>query len=313
MRVLLLGATGQLGWELMGLLPAFADVIAPARAEAPLDDLDRLRACVRAARPAVIVNAAAWTDVDGAEADEAGAMRANRDAVALLGGEAAALRAALVHFSTDFVFDGERGAPYREDDAPNPLGAYGRSKLAGERALVDEDAPALVLRTAWVYSVRARSFVSAILGAARKRPELRVVSDQIGHPTFARDLAAATALILRGIQPHPFESARDARGIYHAAAAGACSRFELAEAAIALDPRTAEHVVERVVPVTSAEYPLPARRPREVILDGRKLRERFGLTLPPWRDGLRRALADLALFDPSGPQRSKSDPSPTHK
>jgi dTDP-4-dehydrorhamnose reductase len=300
MRVVVLGGTGQVGSELLPALSTFAEVIAPARAAVRLEDRDGLRRFLDEARPDVVVNAAAWNDVDGAEGDEAGALAINRDAVALLGEAARAGGFGLIHYSTDFVFDGEKGAPYVEDDAVSPLGAYARSKVEGERALHAVDAPAIVLRTAWVYSVRAKSFVSAILAAARRREELRVVADQVGHPTFARDLAVATALLLRGVERAPFEAIRDARGVYHAAGGGATSRFELARAALALDPRASEHVVKRVLPVGSDEYPLPARRPREVILDGEKLRARFGLALPPWQDALRRALADLALHGTGG-------------
>lgn len=292
--MLLLGGSGQVGAELRGLLPAFCQLVSPGRAEAPLDDLMALRRAVREARPQAIVNAAAWNDVDGAEHDPAGALRVNRDAVALLGEEAKALGAPLIHYSTDYVFDGHHDAPYQEDHPASPLSAYGRSKRAGEEALLQLDAPAVILRTAWVYSLARKSFVSAILAAARQRSELRVVDDQVGHPTFARDLAAVTALLLRGAGPQPLEALQAARGVYHAAGGGACSRYQLARAAIDLDPRAHEHTVLRVVPVPSSAFPLPARRPRAVILDGSKLRQRFGLELPPWREALARALSDSA-------------------
>ncbi len=292
MKVVLLGAAGQVGATLAGALGCFAHVTALDRASLDLglaahDDIKR---ALDAASPDVVVNAAAFTDVDGAERDEPRATRVNADAVALLGEECRRRRAGLVHYSTDFVFDGRATRPYREDDATAPLGAYGRSKLAGEEALARAGAPAVVLRTAWVYSPGRRSFVASILKAARERETLRVVADQSGSPTFAGDLAVATALLLRGVQRDPFAALDEARGVYHLAGAGVATRFELAKAALASDPRAAEHRVRHVEPVGSAEYPLPAARPAYAPLDCTKIRERFGVTLPPWREALARAL-----------------------
>ena len=290
MRVLLFGGSGQVGRALTALLRPFCTVEAPGHAEAPFDDLAALGRRVRAAAPDVIVNCAAWNDVDGAERDEAGALRVNHEAVAVLGEQARALSAGLIHYSTDYVFDGEKDGPYGEDDPPSPLGAYARSKLLGERALVEMDAPAVILRTAWVYSLEGKGFLPSILAAARVRPELRVVCDQSGHPTWAHDLAAATATILHGAGGHPFAGLRDARGVYHAVGGGVASRFELASAALAIDPRRAEHVATRVLPVTAAEFPHVARRPRRIELSTARLQERFGLTLPPWRESLAQML-----------------------
>jgi dTDP-4-dehydrorhamnose reductase len=289
-RILLLGADGQVGYELRGALAPFAEVVAAGRGTVDLGDLAGLRAFVDATRPHAIVNAASFNDVDGAERDEEAARRANAEAVGVLGEVAKKLRAALVHYSTDFVFDGRKGAPYVETDAPAPLGAYGRSKLAGEHALAELAAPAIVLRTAWVYSLRRKSFVSVILRAAREREALRVVSDQVGCPTWCRDLAVATALLLYGARADLHGAFDGARGVYHLAGSGAASRYELAQAAIELDPRKGEHKVKTVEPVPSSAYPLPAARPAFAPLDCEKLRARFGISLPPWRDSLGRAL-----------------------
>jgi dTDP-4-dehydrorhamnose reductase len=290
MEVVLLGSAGQVGLALTGALGTFARVRAFERGSLDLANVDALREALRAARPDVVVNAAAFTDVDAAERDEATATRVNGDAVGALGEECRRLGAGLVHYSTDFVFDGRASRPYREDDPPAPLGAYGRSKLAGEQALAASGAPAIVLRTAWVYSPRRRSFVTSILRLARERETLRVVSDQTGSPTFAGDLAGATALLLYGMRRDPFAAIDEARGIYHLAGGGVATRFELAVAAIASDPNASEHRVRQVEPVPSTDYPLPAPRPAFAPLDCGRMLERFGIALPPWRDALARSL-----------------------
>jgi dTDP-4-dehydrorhamnose reductase len=290
MEIVLLGSAGQVGLALLGALGTFARVTAFDRGTLDVANAGALVSALRAARPAVVVNAAAFTDVDGAERDEAGATRVNGEAVAALGEACRTLRAGLVHYSTDFVFDGRGSRPYREDDPTAPLGAYGRSKLAGEQALTASAAPAIVLRTAWVYSPRRRSFVTSILRLARERETLNIVSDQVGSPTFAGDLACATALLVYGMRKDPFGAIDEARGIYHLAGGGVATRFELAMATIASDPNAADHRVRQVNPVSTADYPLPAPRPAFAPLDCEKVRERFGIALPPWREALGRAL-----------------------
>jgi dTDP-4-dehydrorhamnose reductase len=271
-------------------LGCFAEVKSLDRGALDFGDGPALRAAVRAERPDVVVNAAAYTDVDAAEKDEAGAMRVNADAVAVLGEECARIRAGLVHYSTDFVFDGHASRPYVEGDAPAPLSAYGRTKLAGERLLVDMAAPAVVLRTAWVYSLGRRSFVSSILRLARERDTLRVVGDQVGSPTFAGDLAGATALLLFGMRADAYAGIERSRGIYHLAGGGAVSRSDFATAILELDPRKGEHRARRIDPIATADYPLPAARPAFAPLDCRRARDVFGVALPDWKDALARAL-----------------------
>jgi len=290
MEIVLLGSAGQVGVALGGALGCFAHVTAYDRSTLDLSDADAVVAALRRARPAVVVNAAAFTDVDRAESEEAMATRINGDVVGVLGEECRAIRAGLVHYSTDFVFDGKASRPYREDDPTAPLGAYGRSKLAGETALALAGAPALVLRTAWVYSPGRRSFVASILRLARERESLRIVADQSGSPTFAGDLAMATALLIHGVRSDPFGAIDDARGVYHMAGGGVATRYDLATATIASDPRANEHRVKDVVPVPTTDYPLPAPRPAFAPLDCEKLRQRFGIALPPWRAALARAL-----------------------
>jgi len=285
------------GAALVGALGSFAEITALPRtartaAGVGLDvgDLGALREALRQACPDVVVNASAYTDVDAAEREEEQATRINGEAVGLMGEECRRMRAGLIHYSTDFVFDGQSARPYREDDAPAPLGAYGRSKLAGERMLAESGAPALVLRTAWVYTTWRKSFVSSILRLARERETLRIVSDQVGNPTFAGDLANVTGQLLYGVRADPFAAIDAARGVYHVAGGGQATRFELAGAALELDPRKHEHKVRKLEPIASTEYPLPAQRPAHAPLDCTKFRARFGLALPEWREALGRAL-----------------------
>jgi dTDP-4-dehydrorhamnose reductase len=291
MKALLIGSGGQVGRALVGALGSIGDVVPLDHAALDVGDLAAVRAAVRAHRPDVVINASAYTLVDKAEGDETTATRINGDAVAALGEECKSLRIGLVHYSTDFVFDGKATRPYREDDPTAPLGAYGRSKLAGEKALVEMEAPAVILRTAWVYSVGRPSFVSAILRAAREREALRVVSDQVGNPTFAADLAVATALMLFGVRADAYEGIASLRSIYHLAGRGFTSRYELAKAIVELDPKKAEHRVKTIEPIASSEYPLPAQRPAYAPLDCSKAKQRLGVELPDWRQALARALA----------------------
>ena len=291
MKIFLLGADGQLGHELGGALGCCAEVVPATEADFDMTDPDALRRALASASPDVVVNAAAYTDVDGAERAPEAAMRVNADAVRVLGEEARRARQLLVHYSTDFVFDGRKATAYVEEDPPAPLGAYGRSKLRGEQALAELGAPAIVLRTAWLYSLRRKSFVSQMLKLARERTSLRVVADQVGSPTFCRDLAQATALLLHGLRGASAEAVGAAHGVYHLAGDGACSRYELAKAAIELDPRRAEHQLRELEPIPSEAYPLPAARPKHAPLDCGKAQRRFGIRLPPWRESLARALA----------------------
>lgn len=291
MKILLLGAAGQVGHELLPLLRSRGEVLAPARSDLDLAEKSAMERLLAQARPELIVNTIAYNEVDRAESEPEAAFRINAEAVAMLGLYAREARAALIHYSTDFVFDGTKGGPYVETDETNPLSAYGRSKLAGERALSEMEAPALVLRTAWLYSLRRRSFVSTMLKLVRERKELSLVTDQIGSPTYARDLARATVGIVDALGAKPGALAHEARGIYHAAGGGCCSRAELAQAIFELDPHPSEHTVTRLSHVTADVFRLPAPRPLNSSLASDRLRERFGIALPPWRDSLARALA----------------------
>ena len=291
MKVLLLGDNGQVGYELRGPLATFAQVASFARSAVDPTQPDAVRAAIEQTRPDVIVNATAYTDVDRAEREENIAHQVNAETVALLGDEAKKRGAALVHFSTDFVFDGLKGAPYLEQDAPSPLGAYARSKLAGEQFLRELDAPAVVFRTAWVYSLRRKSFVTTMLRLAREREELQVVTDQVGNRHFLSRFGTSRGPDLYGMRgKHAAAKLRELRGIYHLAGSGSVSRFDFARAIFELDPQRSEHKLARVLPVVADAFPLPAKRPAATPLDGAKVRTTFGIALPDWRDALGRAL-----------------------
>jgi len=279
LKILLIGAQGQLGWELARRLPTLGTVTATDRTTLDLADPDAIRDAVRAARPEVIVNAAAYTAVDKAESEPKLAMTINGDAPGVLGEEAARAGALLVHYSTDYVYDGEKSGAYVETDAPNPVSAYGRSKLAGERAIAASGCRHLILRTCWVYGPRGRNFLLTILKAARERPELNVVDDQFGAPTSSAAIAGATKLAIgRG------------EGIYHLSAGGRTSWHGFAQAIV-----EGAGLKTPVRPIPSSDYPTPARRPRNSILDNSRLKKDFGIALPDWRDGLREVLPQVLL------------------
>ncbi len=292
MKILLLGSEGQLGFELQGALGGIGELTALGRAQVDLAQPHSLAQVLAARAPDLVINAAAYTDVDGAEAPESPAHTINCTAVEELGRLAGALRFGLLHISTDFVFDGESNRPYREDDPTGPVNAYGASKLAGECALSALEAPAIVLRTAWVYSLRRKSFVSTILRLAREQSELSVVDDQLGNPTFCRDLANAVARISARLRPDPFAAATEYRGLYHVAGTGIASRHELASRIIERHPHSAGLAVRSLLAVPTSAMPLQARRPLRTALDCSKAHRTFGVLLPDWQEALDRALAD---------------------
>jgi dTDP-4-dehydrorhamnose reductase len=280
-RVLLTGRNGQVGWELQRLLQPLGDVVATDRTTLDLADCDAIVRVVRDAKPEVIVNAAACTAVDRAESEPGLAMRVNGAAPGVLAEEAKRLGALLVHYSTDYVFDGRAERPYTEDDEPNPVNAYGRSKLAGEQAVAAAAGRFLILRTSWVYGLRGRNFLLSILQRAQGGTALRVVDDQTGAPTWSRDIAQATARMLaHGSGP---------TGTFNLSAGGATTWCGFARAIV----RLAGSAVE-VQPIATDEYPSAAPRPRYSVLDGGKLARELRITLADWRDGLARCMASRA-------------------
>jgi dTDP-4-dehydrorhamnose reductase len=289
MRVLLLGKDGQVGWELLRALAPLGEVIALGRNDLDLSHPEDIRRTVRAARPTVIVNAAAYTAVERAEAEETAAFAVNAEAPGVLASEAAATGASLVHYSTDYVFDGAKSGPYTEQDAANPLGAYGRSKRGGELAIETSGCAHLILRTSWVYAARGNNFLLTMLRLANSQPELRVVDDQSGTPTWSRMIADATAFLLGATRG----SLRGCSGTYHLVASGGTSWHGFAEEIIRLGAAMRLCPLVPVIPIPSSEYPSATRRPANSMLLPGKLAERFGLRLPDWRVGVRLCLEDL--------------------
>jgi dTDP-4-dehydrorhamnose reductase len=294
MKALVLGAAGQVGWELCRVLAAQGEVLACTRAEADLAEPAGLRELVRRTAPDAIVNAAAYTAVDRAESEPALAQRVNGEAPAVLAEAARRSGALLIHYSTDYVFDGSKAAPYVESDPPAPLGVYGRSKLAGEQAVREAGGAHLVLRTSWVYGLRGHNFLLTILRLAREREELRVVADQVGTPNWSRLLAEATGVLVGRMLALPAEERRERSGLYHLTSAGEATWHAFAEAILTLDPHRSEQRARRVVPIPSSEYPLPAKRPANSRLDGSALARDFGLRPVHWRTALELALGSGA-------------------
>jgi len=289
MRILLLGKYGQLGWELQRALLPLGDVLALDYPEIDLAKDDFI-GTVRSYRPQVIVNATAYTAVDRAESEAETATAINARAPGILAEEAARLSAALIHYSTDYVFDGAKGSDYIETDAPNPLGVYGRSKLGGELAIQQVGGAYLILRTSWVYSTRRDSFVTKVLQWARQQTVLRVVADQVGNPTWARLLAEASAQTLAKAGADAAAWLGERSGVYHLAGSGRASRLEWAEAILQLDPRKEEQRVKEIQPARSVDFPTPAARPLHSALNCDKFARTFGLQLPDWREALKLAL-----------------------
>jgi dTDP-4-dehydrorhamnose reductase len=294
MRLLLLGKFGQLGWELRRTLAPVGEIVAVDYPQVDLSQPDQIHKLVRQVKPEVIVNATAYTAVDRAENEPQVAMDINARAPEILADEARSLGAALVHFSTDYVFDGTANRPYLETDRPNPLGVYGQSKLEGERAIQSTGCAFLILRTSWVYSLRRDSFVTKVLSWARQQETLKVVSDQVSNPTWARQLAEITAQLLAQANTHPAGWLAERGGLYHLAGSGYASRLEWAEAILRLDPRREEQVARQVLPALTADFPTPAQRPLFSALNCDHFTRVFSLRLPTWQDALALALdADL--------------------
>lgn len=305
--ILLTGKTGQVGFELARVLPEVGHIVATDRTELNLADQASVRRVVRETRPQIIVNAAAYTAVDAAERDEPAAQAINGAGPGVLAGEARQLGALLVHYSTDYVFDGAKCTPYLETDATNPLNVYGKSKLAGEQAIRESGAAHLILRSSWVYATRGKNFLLTILRLAAEREELRVVSDQTGAPTCAWNLAQATAKILAAIWP--WDAAKLERsigslsGTYHITAAGQTTWHGFAQAIREKAPALAGNaawfaiatqgrplIARRIVPITTAEFGAPALRPAYSVLSNQRLAQTFRVSLPDWSTQLERCL-----------------------
>jgi dTDP-4-dehydrorhamnose reductase len=290
MKILLFGKYGQLGWELHQSLQSLGQVLAYDYPEIDFTVPSSLRRLVEDSRPQIVINAAAYTDVDKAESEAPRARLINAEAVALLAEICRCLGAAFIHYSTDYVFDGHKGTPYIEDDLPLPLNVYGQTKLEGEQAVLERGGTNLIFRTAWVYGVSRDSFVTKVLRWAHSQPEIRIVEDQVSNPTWARALAEITARLLAKAGPDLLPWLSERRGLYHLAGWGFTSRLDWAKAILQNNPKQAHQVVQRVLPARSVEFPTAAVRPLFSALDCGKFERTFALRLPDWQLALRLAM-----------------------
>lgn len=289
--ILITGATGQVGYELSREMAVLGDVVSPDRNALNLESGDSIRTIVRDLRPSLIVNAAAYTAVDKAESEVDLAFRLNRDAPAILAEEARRCNAALIHYSTDYVFDGSRIGAYMEEDQTNPLSVYGKSKLAGEEAVRNAGGSWIILRCSWVYSLRGVNFLRTMLRLANERDKLRIVNDQFGAPTWARPIAEATADIVSSAQKCGdfFQGMAENSGVYHFSAAGVTTWYGFAKA---IFESGASDKAPEIGPITTADYPTPALRPKNSVLDNRKIAARFGIVAASWQQQLAHCLAE---------------------
>ena len=288
-RILVTGANGQVGWELQRSLEPLGSVVALDHAAFDLSRPEAMRATIRDLQPTVLVNAAAYTAVDRAESEPDLAMAINGLAPGVMAEEMSRLGGVLVHFSTDYVFDGIGYTPWKESDTPNPLGVYGCTKLAGEQAIGAVGAEHLILRTSWLYGRHGSNFVRTVIRLALERDELRIVADQIGAPTWSRELADWVADIVAQITS-PEQATPDAHGVFHLAAGGSASWHQLAQAVVRYAPELAHRRHVTVVPIASHEYPLPAKRPAFSVFDISRARRVFGLDPMPWEIALTRCM-----------------------
>ncbi|UQS13049.1 dTDP-4-dehydrorhamnose reductase [Pseudomonas sp. HS6] len=294
MKILLLGKNGQVGWELQRALAPLGELVALDRQtvdglSGDLADLSALRDTIDRVKPDVIVNAAAYNAVDKAESESELALRVNGQATQVMAEQAAQLGAWLVHYSTDYVFDGQGLAPWQETDTPAPLNRYGESKLAGEAAIQASGCKYLIFRTSWVFAARGQNFAKTMLRLAKERQELNVIADQIGSPTGAELIADVTALALQQALLRP-----ELAGLYHLAAAGEVSWHDYACHVLEFAKANGEDLAVRVInPINAVAYPTPARRPLNSRLNTQKLRDNFSLHLPDWQSGVTRMLREV--------------------
>jgi dTDP-4-dehydrorhamnose reductase len=290
MKILLIGKNGQLGWELNKVLPALGNLVSLGRSELDLSNSTEIKRSLMDIQPEVIINAAAYTEVDRAEIEPNAALQINAQAPGILAEIARKLSAVMIHYSTDYVFDGKDNRPYTEDDRVNPLNEYGKSKYLGEENIKQAGDSYLIFRTSWVYSMLGNSFVNKVLGWSRKNTTLKIVNDQISNPTWARMLAefSTSALIKNSIGP--LENIREIRGIYHLGGIGYTSRYEWAKWILAHDPNRTEQLVQAIEPVSSDEFPTPAIRPPFSALDCSKFEGTFNLRIPDWKISLQEAM-----------------------
>jgi dTDP-4-dehydrorhamnose reductase len=292
-RTLIFGCSGQVGWELRHKLACLGQLTAVEYPEVDFSNPDSIRNAVRAAEPAVIVNAAAYTAVDKAESDSELAAAINGTAPGVLAEEARRLGSILVHYSTDYVFDGTKQGSYVETDTPNPLNVYGRTKLAGDQAIQSAGGNFLILRTSWVYGSRGGNFLLTMLRLAREREELRIVDDQIGAPTSSECIAQGTANILAQLLAPAGGGLQGRSGIYNLTCAGATSWYGFAKALLTRSAESLGTPVPNLIPIKTSEFPRPAQRPANSRLSCQRLEETFGVRMPDWEHALSLVLETL--------------------
>ncbi len=290
MKILLIGCNGQVGWELNRTLQPLGDIIAVDYPAIDLTRPEEIRTLVRKTRPGLIINATAYTAVDKAEEQVEEAEAVNSRAPGILAQEAKALGAAIVHYSTDYVFDGTKDIPYREKDTPCPISTYGRTKWEGEQAVQTAGAPHLILRLTWVYGARGKNFMLTVLKLAAEKEEIRIVDDQIGSPSWCRMIAEATAQILAQGAGDPAGFLAEKGGLYHLSAQGKTSWFGFAQAILQHHPNRKALKVKHLIPITTNEYPTPAARPAYSLLSSEAAHRVFGLRIPEWEHSLKQVL-----------------------
>ena len=294
MSILILGCNGQVGWELQRTLSPLGRITALDIGDLDLSDTEAVRKSVREKSPALIVNAAAYTAVDKAEEEKDAAWQINAVVPGVLAEEAKALGALLIHYSTDYVYDGAKQEPYLETDPTSGVNHYGKSKLAGDEAISGSGAAHVIFRTSWVYGARGNNFLRTMLRLAREREELRVINDQTGAPTWSRHIAEATALAAARMKTEKGSFDTGGRdGVYHLTSGGEGSWYDFASEIFRLDPEPSLQKIKTIVPIPTSEYPTAAKRPVNSRLSGNKLASVFHLSLPDWRDSLAKVMEDL--------------------
>jgi dTDP-4-dehydrorhamnose reductase len=321
LKIMIVGRNGQVAWELREALASLGSVSCVGRPEFDLTDTEGLRNGVRELRPDVLVNAAAYTAVDQAESEPTAAMKANAEAPAVLAEEAKELGALFVSYSSDYVFDGEKKSPYTECDVPNPINVYGATKLAGDRAVEAVGGAYLIFRTSWVYGSRGKNFLNTIMKLAAEREELRIVDDQIGAPTWSREIARATTEVIKQLTAetpmHGSERVSEVlgarRGIYNMTANGSVSWFGFATAIVEelSKKRKRQGGLAKVVPIPASQYPTLARRPQNSKLSNDKLKTVFGVSLPCWQESTVNVVGELCRLSTAVEPSSSASPTGT--
>jgi dTDP-4-dehydrorhamnose reductase len=291
--ILILGSQGQLGLELQRSFAGLGSMMAADRNAVDLAQPDQIRSLIRRVQPDIILNAAAYTAVDRAESERESAHAINGEAPRVLAEEALRLNALLVHYSTDYVFDGAKPGPWTEDDPTSPLNAYGASKLAGEQAIQNLGGRYLIFRTSWVYGPHGKNFLFTMLRLARERERISIVDDQIGAPTTSIALASATREIVTGILSNRFGVAQNWAGLYNMTCSGSTSWFGFAQAIFARANAILAGKTPELVPIATADYPTPAKRPKNSVLSNAKLQAHFAFQLPAWETALEEVLQTL--------------------